>query len=179
MIPLILLVACVKHPAAPPLEELPPAAPPSPPSGVVADAVYVDGDLPLEVPVPPGWTAHPGRRDTPLRLSLTEDGPGARVDILALPRGATAPLSRADCSWEFVDTGRYRGLLVAEEVTVATCTPVDPAGTHVFATLLTREDVTWSLEIVTRGDAMVRDKAVGEALLRGVRFERPVAIPVL
>lgn len=138
----------------------------------------MDSFLPLEVPIPPGWTAHPGHKDTPLRLSLTEDAPGARVDILAMPRGATAPLSRPDCSWDFVDIGRYRALLVADEVTVATCTPTDPAAPHVFATLLTREDVTWSLEIVSRGGAMARDKAAGEAVLRGVRFERPAAIPV-
>lgn len=178
MIALLLLAACVKHATPPPLEDLPPAAQPSPPSGSVVDGVYQDSFLPLQVNVPPGWSARVGRQETPLRLSLSQDGAGPRVEILALPRGATAPLSRPDCAWEFVDTGRYRHLLVADLITVATCTPTDPASPHVFATLLSREDITWSLEIVTRADAMISDKAAGEAVLRGVRFEHPAAIPV-
>lgn len=172
MIGLLLWVACRKPVAAPPLEALPAEQTPAVVlSGAVIAGVYRDDRWALQVPVPEGWTARPGRDDTPLRFSADHVGTGARVEILALPAGATAPLARAGCAWDFIDTGRYRGLAVPDEVTVATCSPEDPAAPHVFAVLLPREGLTWSLEIAALPQAMVAGKQAGEELLRGVRFE--------
>ncbi len=178
MILLWLWVACRKPAPPPPLQVVEQPTEELAPAGVVADGVFVDDRWPLVVPVPEGWSAEPGRADTPLRIRAAHADTGAVVEILALPIGATEPLSRAGCSWDFLDTGRYRGLAVTDEVTVATCVPDRPEDSHVFAVLLARPEVVWSLEIAPEPDRMIAGKAAGEALLRGVRFERPAAIPV-
>lgn len=174
------LGACKKTPPPPPpLQDFAVAAPEIRRSGVVAGGFYLDGTLALVVPVPEGWIATPGQADTPLRLRLDHRETGAKVEILALPVGAREPPARPGCAWDFIDTGRYRGLVVTDEVTVATCAPDDPDDSHVFAVLLPRTELTWCLEIAPRADAMIAGKEAGEALLRGVRFERPAAIPVM
>ncbi len=172
MIVLLLLGACKKPVPPPPLEDIVLPPPAIVLSGQVVDGVFVDDAFPLQVPLPEGWYATPGRADTPLRLRAIHDETGARVEILALPAGVAEPLSRAGCEWDFLDTGRYRSLAGADEVTVATCVPDQPGDAHVFAVLVPRAELTWSLEIAPRVDDLIAGKAAGEALLRGVRFER-------
>lgn len=168
---LLLAAACRRNVPLPPLEPLPPSGPAEAAAGVIAGGTFEDATWPLKVPIPEGWTARPGQADSPLRLSAEHALTRARVEVFALPAGSVEPPPRAGCAWDFVDTGRYRGLSVTDEVTVATCTPDEPSAPHVFAVLLLRPELTWSLTVSAWPEQMVAGKEAGEALLRGVRFE--------
>ena len=170
MIATLLLWACVRRPApGPAVEATGEIAVETPaPSGVVVDGRFTDGTWSLVVPIPDGWEARPGLKGSGLRLTLDHVETGARVEIWGVQDAALVPRPRAGCTWTFQDRGGYRAVRVPGDVTVATCTPTDPTGPHLFAYLVPRPDVAWHLEITAPGDRLLIGKALGDAVLASI-----------
>ena len=180
MILLGLLLACHKPAPPPPLVEPDVSVTAPALAGDIRGGVFQDRRYPVSVALPEGWTGSVGTEPSPMRLTAAHAATGAVVQVITLPQGASAPLSRPGCSWTFVDVGRYRDLTVATDVTVATCTPRDPTGPRVFAVLTQREGFTLDLELSVPNLQLAAGRAAGELLLRGVRFESaPLGLPAL
>ncbi len=140
MILLWLLMGCPK-PVSNPADGLivTPEAPPPAPSGQLQGGWYVDRELPLRVPLLPGWLPETGVQGGSLRLGLTEPASGSRLELYAL--GARGLPIHADCAWTFQedlvvvgDRSAESGVAPRwEEQFVAHCTPTTPDRTRVVA----------------------------------------------
>ncbi len=140
MIFLLALIGCPK-PAVKAEDGLATAAlpPPPPPSGQLQGGWYVDRELPLRIPLLPGWLPETGRQGGPLRLGLTEPGSGSRLEVYALSTPGL-PIHE-DCAWTFRESlvvGAERSAPAApqvrgEEQLFAHCTPTTPDRPRVLA----------------------------------------------
>lgn len=140
------------------------------PAGEIRGGRFIDAGRPFSLAVPPGWEALPGTREGRLRLGLRHLESGARVRIYASAPGPLDPVPRRGCTWTFEADGRFRALPDAGEVRVATCTPDDPEGDHIFAYLLIRSGWLWQLEVHAPSEGMVQAKDAGDQVLRSLRW---------
>lgn len=138
------------------------------PAGRVADGVYLDDRWDFKLPIPTGWTATPGVDPGQLRVSLTHEETGTKVEVWAFPGTTDTLRPRGDCQWDFSDRAHYRVLGLSEQTTTGTCTPNDPDGDLVFGWLLPGTQVTYQAEIHVPATALVTGRRAAQAALSGL-----------
>ena len=125
-----------------------PAAPPVAPAGRIEGGAYVDAGVPLRVAIPPGWTAHPGRSDEPVRVTFREPrSPGLLVSVSAVAGGDLTPLPHPACEWTFRDVGRFPLQGRDGPVGIATCTPTDASTARVLDWAFVEAGYAWHVEV--------------------------------
>lgn len=142
------LAGCRRKPVEAPPLVVPPAPPAPATAGTVVDGRFVDALYPFSIDAPPGWLVTPGVAPDALRVTLVHQGSGAQVEVRVVAGGTTDPLARAGCTWDFVDTARYRDLRLPLTVTVATCAPDDPLQPRVLSWGFLDRDLTWHVDAV-------------------------------
>lgn len=167
---LALLLACARHASPPPAVGGEPRPPEPALAGSIRDGHFIDDQYGLDIPILDGWEAWPGRRDAPLRVRLSHAASGAQVEVRVYEGRLDVPPPRPECSWTFTDQGRYRSLRLPVAVSVATCTPDNPVGVHVFATLVPVLDQTWDLEVLAPNEGMPAALRAAGALLSELRW---------
>jgi hypothetical protein len=137
MIAVLLAGCCPKKPDVIVMPIDPPVVNVPVPAGHIADGVFIDAALGLEVPIPPGWQGQPGLDASPVRVVL-RSADGAELEVWAL--GAPGLPEEPGCVWSFDDTGPYGQVKAADPPPlgqptmpddglrrlVADCTQTDP-----------------------------------------------------
>lgn len=169
---LLLLLACHKRvPEPDPALVAPVVSDPAArtPAGVVRDGVWTDALYPFSLAVPPGWTAVPGA-DPSLRLTLQDPATGTVVEVRAVPGSGAGPTPRPGCTWDFVDTARYRVLHLPVPITVATCSPAVPDEARVLGWYFGDVEVSWQVEAAIPNGALDAGVRGVEGMLGSVRL---------
>ncbi len=158
---LLLLAGCPK-----PVTEVPPALVSDPAAaaaaaqaaGRVEGGVWVDAVYPFSVRIPEGWAVVPGSGGD-VRFRTSDTTGEIDVEVRAVPGGPREPLPRAGCTWDFVDTARYRELRLPAPLTVATCSPIEADGERVLGWYFGETDVTYTVEAAIAPGSL--DRALG------------------
>ena len=140
------------------------------PSGAIEGGRYADGTRPFSLAVPEGWRAQIGTIDDPMRVRLHDPATRTEVRVYVYAVDVVEPRPREDCTWTFSTTGGFRALPGVREVLAATCTPDDPADDRIFAYVLIRSGWLWQLEVHAPPRDMTGNKAIGEGVLRSLRW---------
>lgn len=156
----------------PPPPSLPAAAPAAALAGSVVDGRFQTADGAFSLGVPPGWDALVGRAGEALVLTLTSPETGLRVRVLRIPGGDDAPRNLPGCRWTFQDAGPYDELLVADTLSVGTCTPDDPERPRVLAWRRVGDAEVWHLEALIPPGQLYESLVELEAVLPTARFPR-------
>lgn len=139
-------------------------------AGTVQNGEYLDADWPIRMRVPEGWTATPGARDEPLRLSLREPRTQVGLELRIYADGPVGPRSREGCAWTFETEGHFRAVRVADPVVVATCTPDEPLAPRVLGYYFKRGEAVYALESVLPVGHLIDGKSMADDAVGGVRF---------
>lgn len=142
------------------------------PAGTLDGGRYVDGRWGFVVPVPEGWAARPGRDDGSIRLTMNHEATGSRLEVWVFDGVATEFRPRSDCRWTFVDRARYRDQGGADEVSVGSCTPLQPDGSLVQGWLVLGQGATAQVELHLLEGALVQGRRAAAPVIAELRFER-------
>jgi hypothetical protein len=123
------------------------------------------------IPVPGEWSALPGTESSDLRATLTHLPTGTRLEIRVLPSSSTVLPPREDCVWSFSDEAHYRSVPEGDRTQVATCTPHDPLGARVLASVLDLDGEQVLIEAAVPPGFLVEGKRAVDALVVDVRWE--------
>ena len=144
---ILTLLGCHRPPAevapdlvAPPVDLRGEAAP----TGVVRDGIWQDARYPFSIRVPEGWVVTPGP-GAEVRVVLSDPTEAVRVEVRRLSPDAPGPAPRPGCTWDFVDSSRYRLLHVPGVITVATCYPTQPDDARVLGWYFGDADPRWAV----------------------------------
>ena len=149
------------------------------PSGTIDGGRYTDGTRPFSIAVPEGWRAQIGTIDDPRRVRLHDPATRTEVRVYVYAVDVVEPRAREGCAWTFSTTGGFRALPGVREVLAATCTPDDPDEDRIFAYVLIRSGWLsarraagwlWQLEVHAPSRDMTGNKAIGEGVLRSLRW---------
>jgi hypothetical protein len=147
-----------------------PVPPPAAPSPGAPPTAAAEAPLPFTLLVPAGWA--PTLPANAGAARFVHAATGATVAVWSAPIGEDALPTRADCTWAFDDTARYRAVRVASDVRVATCLPEEPGGARVTVWIVERSERGWRIEAaIPAGTAWAARPAV-EELVGAIRFER-------
>ncbi len=161
----------------------PHAAPPSPElvdttragvvdtlTGTVVAGVWEDASYPYALRVPEGYEVAAAPEGQNPRLTLVDPGTRARVEVSVFAREARGPRSRRGCTWDFVDTARYRQLAFDGEITIATCTPDDPLHARVLGYFVEHRGSAYDIEAILPPGNLLEGKAAADRAVAGLRF---------
>lgn len=160
-------------------EAPPPPPPPSPitaaavgQAGQVTDGRFETADGAFTIAVPPGWGVVVGHEGEALVLTLSSPTTGLRLRVLRVPGGDDAPRALPGCRWTFQDAGPYDELLIADSLSVGTCTPDDPQRPRVLSWRRVGAAEVWHLEALIPPGQLYEGIVELEAVLPTARFPR-------
>ncbi len=139
------------------------------PTGAVRDGVWQDARYPFSVAIPEGWVATPGS-GAEVRVVLTDPTEAVRVEVRVLAPDAPGPQPRPGCTWDFVDSSRYRVLHLPGVITVATCYPTQPDDPRVLGWYFGDPDLRWGVEASVANGALDRGLRTVADMLGTVRL---------
>jgi hypothetical protein len=159
--------------APPPPPPLSPAAAPAVTlAGAVAEGRFQTADGAFSLAVPSGWETLIGRESEAVVLTLTSPDTGMRVRVVRIPGQDDVPRALPGCRWSFQDAGPYDELLVADTLSVGTCTPDDPQRPRVLSWRRVGDGEVWHLEAVIPPGQLYKGLVELEAVLPTARFPR-------
>lgn len=143
------------------------------PSGAVLNGVWQDSEFPWTLRLPPDWEVVPGSHGGNPRVTLIHRESRARIEVSAWPDGELGPRPRRGCSWSFEDVGGYRALAIAGPIKVATCSPDDARDARILGYFLLEPGTAYDIEAVLPPGRLIDGKDATDAVLGGLRFQRP------
>lgn len=173
LFPLVLGCAWARRDPPPPPPPLrPSAAPAIVPAGAVSEGRFQTSDGAFSLGVPPGWETLIGREGEAVVFTLTSPDTGTRVRVVRVPGQDDSPRPLPGCRWTFQDAGPYDELLVADTLSVGTCTPDDPQRPRVLSWRRVGVAEVWHLEAVIPPGQLYDGLVELEAVLPTARFPR-------